>query len=156
MRLWRARRSAGVATPALADLAITEDPVRGAVEDVFAVRSRDPGAGLVLRGELRLPPARAVTVMQQRLRPFGFTPFLRAEGGDIVLQALPIVEGADRPRVAINVVLFALTCLSTLAAGAAFTGSPTFDAFRTSMVGTFFVAGAPFAATLLAILGVHE
>src|SRR5262245_1056964 len=156
MRLWRSRRSPDVATPAPTDLAVTEDLVRGAVEDVFTVRSRDPGAGLVFRGALQLAPARAVTLLQRRLRPLGFTPFLRAEGGDIILQALPIVERADQSRAAINVVLFALTCLSTLVAGAGFTGSPTFDAFRTSTVGTFLVAGAPFAATLLAILGVHE
>ncbi len=156
MRLWRARRRAVVAAPTAADLAITEDLVRRAVEDVFAVRQREPGAGIVFRGELLLPPARAVTVLQRRLRPFGFTPFVRADGGDILLQALPVAEGAERSRATVNVVLFVLTCATTLVAGASFTGSPTFDAFRTSLVGTFLVAGVPFAATLLTILGVHE
>ncbi len=157
MRVWPSRRRRVAAAPAPVDIAVTEEFVRGAVEDVFAIHQRESGhAGIVFRGTLRLAPARAVELLERRLRPFGFTPFLRAEGGDVLLYAIPVVEPATRPRVAVNVVLFVLTCLSTLVAGAAFSGSPTFDAFRTSLAGTFLVAGVPFAATLLAILGVHE
>jgi len=156
MRLWPSRRRA-VAAPPPADLAMTEDLLHRTVEEVFAVSRRETGpGGVVFRGALRLAPGRAVDVLQRRLRPFGFTPFLRAEGGEIVLQALPVVEPATRPRAGVNVVLFVLTCASTLMAGASFMGSPTFDAFRTSVAGTLLVAGVPFAATLLAILGVHE
>src|SRR5439155_20470524 len=57
---------------------------------------------------------------------------------------------------AVNVLLFVLTCLSTLIAGLAFAGSPTFDALRSSPSAARFLAGAPFAFTLMAILGVHE
>ncbi|HSE93271.1 MAG TPA: site-2 protease family protein, partial [Methylomirabilota bacterium] len=157
MRLWPSQRRPVVAAVPPADLAVTAELVRGAIEDVFAARQHGVGsAGVVFRGELRLPPARAVDTLQRRLRPFGFTPFLRAEGGDVVLQAVPVVEPVERPRARVNVLLFVLTCASTLAAGAFFSGSPTFDAFRGSLAGTFLVAGLPFAATLLAILGVHE
>lgn len=157
MRFWPSRRRRVVAAPPPVDLTVTEDLVRGAVEEVFAVHHRELArGGIVFRGELRLPPARAVDLLERRLRPFGFTPFLRAEGNDVLLHAIPVVEPADRPRVAVNVLLFVLTCASTLVAGASFSGSPTFDAFRTSPAGTYLVAGLPFAATLLAILGVHE
>lgn len=60
-------------------------------------------------------------------------------------------------RPLVNVVLFVLTCLTTLLAGTAFSGSPTFDAFRRSTDELSWVlSGLPFAATLLGILVVHE
>jgi membrane-associated protease RseP (regulator of RpoE activity) len=63
--------------------------------------------------------------------------------------------GTARPLV--NLVLFLLTCLTTLLAGTAFSGSPTFDAFRRSTDDlTWVLSGVPFAATLLGILVVHE
>ena len=62
-----------------------------------------------------------------------------------------------RSRPLVNVVLFLLTCVTTLLAGTAFSGSPTFDAFRRSPTDLAWVlSGVPFAATLLGILVVHE
>jgi membrane-associated protease RseP (regulator of RpoE activity) len=53
--------------------------------------------------------------------------------------------------------LFVLTVLSTFLAGAFFfVGSETFDAYRALPFPGWLVSGAPFAVTLLAILGVHE
>jgi membrane-associated protease RseP (regulator of RpoE activity) len=67
---------------------------------------------------------------------------------------------ARRPapsRPLVNVTLFLLTCLTTLLAGTAFSGSPTFDAFRRSPDDlAWMLSGVPFAATLLGILVVHE
>src|SRR5207244_1450061 len=91
-----------------------------------------------------------------RFRPLGYTPYLREEAGLVALQALPVTETAPRWRIGVNVALFVLTCLSTLVAGLSFVGSPTFDALRTDPSAARFLAGAPFAGTLLAILGVHE
>src|SRR5262249_26217602 len=71
-------------------------------------------------------------------------------------QALPLAETVERQRVAINVVLFVLTCVSTLISGALFFGSPTFHPFGTGNLVGALLTGAPFAFTLLAILGVHE
>jgi membrane-associated protease RseP (regulator of RpoE activity) len=69
--------------------------------------------------------------------------------------AAPRPPTASRPVV--NLVLFLLTCLTTLLAGTAFSGSPTFDAFRRSPDELAWVlSGLPFAATLLGILVVHE
>lgn len=139
------------------DLLLAEDLLRQSLDDVFAVRERRAlGAAVVYRGRLLVPASRAVDLLQARFRPFGFTPFLRAEGGEVVLQALPLVESAERPRAALNVVLFVLTCVSMLLAGTLFAGSPTFDALRGTSIAGFIASGVPFAATLMAILGVHE
>lgn len=69
-----------------------------------------------------------------------------------------VVERRPSPsRPFVNVVLFLLTCVTTLLAGTAFSGSPTFDAFRRSTESVAWVlSGLPFAATLLGILVVHE
>jgi membrane-associated protease RseP (regulator of RpoE activity) len=154
MRLWPWRRPRPGSAPAT-DVVVVESLLRQAVDDVFWPRERIVSGGVfVYRGSLLVPVARALDTLLARLRPLGYTPFLRGEGGDVVLQAWPMAEIEDRSRVATNVALFLLTCLSTLFAGWFFSGSPTFDALRRTSWA--WMAGMPFAATLLAILGVHE
>jgi membrane-associated protease RseP (regulator of RpoE activity) len=156
MRLWPSRARPRREVTYADDLVFTEDLLRRSVEDILVVRDRQiRGGAIVYRGRLIVPPARALEMLTPRLTPLGFTPFLRGDREDVVLQALPLVEARERPRIAVNLILFALTCASTLLAGAFFSGSPTFDALRTSTAG-FVLSGVPFAATLLAILGVHE
>jgi membrane-associated protease RseP (regulator of RpoE activity) len=157
MRLRWWRRAPGAAPLSFDDVVLTETLLRRGVEDVFEVRDvQFRGAVVVYRGVLRASPDRAVEALLPRFRPFGYTPFLRAEGGDIVLQAVPLVEAGAAPRVGINVLLFVLTCLSTLVSGALFFASPTFAPAGGPSWWTALLAGAPFATTLLAILGVHE
>src|SRR5216684_418343 len=157
MRFWPWRRSRVAFAPSPDDLLVTEDLLHRAVEDVFAVRDRRVlGALIAYRGHLLVAPAEAVERLVARFRPFGFTPFLRAEGGEMVLKALPLVETVERQRVGVNVVLFVLTCFSTLVSGALFFASPTFRPLGTGNIVTALLTGLPFAFTLLAILGVHE
>jgi membrane-associated protease RseP (regulator of RpoE activity) len=157
MRSWPWRRVVDAVPVSLDDVALTEALLRRGVEDVFEVREvQFRGGAIVYRGALLAPPARAVEALTARFRPFGYTPFLRAEGGGVVLQAVPLAETTARPRVGINVLLFALTCLSTLVSGALFFASPTFVTPGSRSWWGGLLAGAPFAATLLAILGVHE
>lgn len=157
MRLLPWRRSAAPAPPSLDETLVADALLRPLVEEVFAVRDREARGGVIAyRGRLRTDPARAVDVLLERLHPFGYTPFFRAEAGEVVLQALPLGEPRMRRRVALNVILFTLTCLSTLLAGTYFIGSPAFDAFRRSPGIAALLSGVPFAATLMAILGVHE
>lgn len=157
MRFWPFRGSALAAPPQPIDLVVTQDLLRRNVEDLLVVRERLIRGGIfVFRGELLVPPARALDLLLERFRPLGYTPFLRAEADGVVIQAWPLAETVERPRVLVNVVLFLLTCASTLVAGSMFSGSPTFDAFRTSPPPVWFLSGIPFAGTLLAILGVHE
>jgi len=139
------------------DLLIVEDRLRRNVEDVFAVRERQIRGGVIIfRGEFASDPARALDLLLARFRPLGYTPFVRRGGGDVVIQAWPLPDPVVRQRIGLNVVLFVLTCMSTLFAGLAFSGSPTFDALRVSPGIARFFAGVPFAFTIMLILGVHE
>src|SRR5436309_8293092 len=157
MRFWPRRRPRAAFATSSDDLIVTEDLLYRAVGDVFAVRDRRVfGALIAYRGHLLVAPAEAVERLVARFRPFGFTPFLRAEAGEVVLQALPLVETVERQRIGVNVVLFVLTCFSTLASGALFFASPTFRPLGSGNIVTALLTGLPFAFTLLAILGVHE
>src|SRR3990170_2318138 len=159
MRLWPFRpRSRYVisATPP-EDLLALEDLLRRNVEDILVVRERQlRGLSVVFGGELLVSPPRALALLEERFKPYGYTPFLREEGGKVWVQALPLAEVEAPARVTWNVVLFLLTCLSTLLAGTGFAGSPTFDDFRRFAFPTWMLSGVPFAVTLLGILGVHE
>jgi membrane-associated protease RseP (regulator of RpoE activity) len=153
MRVWPPwRRGAPLSSAAVYQPGV-ETLVRDSVDDVLEVRgSHMQGAVVVLRGRLTLAARRALDVLIPRLRPFGYTPFLRADGdGDVVLQAWPLAQAAESRRVRVNVVLFVLTCLSTVAAGALLTGG-----LDIGSLGRWLWNGLPFAVTLLAILGVHE
>jgi membrane-associated protease RseP (regulator of RpoE activity) len=157
MRLWPGRRAAPSPPFPTDDLLIVEDRLRRNVEDVFAVRERQIRGGVIIfRGEFASDPARALDLLLARFRPLGYTPFVRREGGDVVIQAWPLPDPVMRQRIGLNVVLFVLTCMSTLFAGLAFSGSPTFDALRVSPGLARFFAGVPFAFTIMLILGVHE
>ena len=149
MRFWPARRRGAAAPPSTDDLLVTEDILRRNVEDLLHVRERQIlGSGIVLRGDLLVTPARAVDLMVSRFKPFGYAPFIREHDGQVAVHAVPLGDTVERSRVWVNVVLFLLTCLSTLAAGAVF----AYDPAR----GYDLASGIPFAFTLLAILGTHE
>ena len=136
---------------------VTEDRLRRNVEDVLTIRDRQIRGGIVVfRGELMTEPARALDLLIGRFRPLGYTPYLREVAGLVSVQAWPVIDGVTRWRIGVNLVLFVLTVASTLFAGLSFVGSPTFDALRTDPSAARFLAGAPFALTLIAILGVHE
>src|SRR6267142_1125384 len=136
---------------------VAEDRLRRNVEDILAIRDRQiRGPIVVLRGELTTEPARALDLLIGRFRPLGYTPYLREEAGLVAVQAWPLAETAVPRRIGVNLLLFVLTCASTLYAGLSFVGSPTFDALRSAPSAARFLAGAPFAFTLIAILGVHE
>ena len=75
----------------------------------------------------------------------------------MLVQAWPLGDLRQPARPVLALTLFALTVVSTFLAGAFFfVGSETFDAYRALPFPGWLVSGAPFAVTLLAILGVHE
>jgi membrane-associated protease RseP (regulator of RpoE activity) len=158
MRWWPFRRRPGVAPLPSEDLLITEERLRHAAEDVLAVHDRQIRGGVILfRGTLRVEAARALAMLLARFEPFGYTPFVRAEGDGVLVQAWPLGDMTQPSRPVLALTLFALTVVSTFVAGAAFfVGSETFDAYRALPFPGWLVSGAPFAVTLLAILGVHE
>jgi membrane-associated protease RseP (regulator of RpoE activity) len=140
------------------DLLVTEEQLRRAAEDVLDVRERQIRGGVILlRGTLRVDAPRALETLLKRFEPFGYTPFVRAERDAVVVQAWPLGDLTQPARPMLALALFALTLVSTFVAGAAFfVGSETFDAYRALPFPGWLVSGAPFAVTLLAILGVHE
>src|SRR2546428_6154615 len=143
MRFWPFRDRPAAPPPA-DDLLVTEELLRRNVEDLLVVRERQIRGGvIVFRGDLLLSPSRAADTLLERFRAFGYTPFIRADGDGVVVQAWPLAEVVERPRVAVNVILFVLTCASTLVAGTTFTGSPTFDAFRAASGPAWLLSGVP-------------
>lgn len=150
---WSRRRPPAPAAPT-DDLLLTEDLLRRTVSDVFAVRERYvQGPVVSFTGELTVAPATALGVLAPRFRAFGYTPVLRREGDGVSLQAWPAPPPERPGRVRINVLLFLLTCLTTLMAGS---GALPFVTFNPFTEPGRLLAGVPFAFTLLAILGTHE
>ena len=69
------------------------------------------------------PPARALRLLEARFKPYGYTPFLRRDkGGHVGARRAPRRGRSERSRLGVNLVLFVLTLLSTLAAGCFFVG----------------------------------
>lgn len=133
------------------------DLLRRNVEDLLAVREqRARGATVMFGGDLLVPVERAHRLLTDRFGLHGYTPFIRREGPLTWVQALPAATTAPASRPGLNLLLFALTLLSTLAAGAVIANSVpwvTFDPWREPR---HLLDGAPFAGTLLAILVTHE
>jgi membrane-associated protease RseP (regulator of RpoE activity) len=153
MRLWPSRRDPETML-ATDDLLVVEDRLRRNVQDVFSVHERQIRGGVVIfRGEFMGEPTRGLDVIVGRFRPLGYTPFVRRDpsSGTTVLQAWPVSDTVVPQRVAVNVLLFVLTCLTTVVAG-----SGAFLAFDPLRHPELLLGGVPFAVTLLSILGTHE
>ncbi|MBI2081113.1 MAG: site-2 protease family protein [candidate division NC10 bacterium] len=119
--------------------------------DVFLVEELQvQEAAVRFRGVLLASPETAVRVLTGRLAPLGYHPLLRSREEIVLLRAAP---RRGRPWLAEpwpNLLLFVATLLTTLFVGALHQGADPLSDPRT------LAAGLPFAATLLAILGVHE
>ncbi len=145
-------------------LPLSADILHAEVAGLFEVAQmgwRDRGQTLTFTGRLLHDADTTYEELVRRFRPHGYTPLLRRERGRDVLLATPglIVEGsAGNPW--LNVLLFLATVLTTVAAGSMLERGE--DLFRALLAGdagrvvSAFRTGAPFAVTLLLILGVHE
>lgn len=97
----------------------------------------------------------------RRFRSHGYTPLLRRrEDRDMLLALKGLVEQGNPGNPLLNALLLLVTILTTLSAGAAMAGETgLFAALLDGAPGIAIQsawAGAPFAVTLLGILGVHE
>ena len=158
MRVWPfARRARPAGSLAPESISYLEDALRHGIERVFVVRQHEvKGYALRWGGELLVEPARAFPVVEAWFKPYGFTPFFKAEQGLTWIEALPLASTAGRPRIGVNITLFLLTVLSTLAAGGLVAGAFPFYDFDPLAHPARLLAGLPFACTLLGILGTHE
>ena len=127
------------------------------------VRASQRGDSVVFIGRLLTTADDAYHVLRERFRRLGYTPFLRRENGEdyVVAQRGVSIFSASNPL--INFLLLLATVLTTTFAGASFARVDAWGALQAAItVGDFgglftaLAAGAPFALTLLLILGVHE
>jgi membrane-associated protease RseP (regulator of RpoE activity) len=161
MRLWPFQAAApevnGLHGTPLDRFPVIEDLLRRNVEDIFRVERQEVrGATFGWGGTLLVEPARALALIEPRFKPFGYTPFLGRQGDLVWIRAVPLAEASERTRSRVNLILFALTVLSTLAAGCLVNGSFPFVTFNPFLQPLRLLDGVPFAFTLLVILGTHE
>src|ERR1700694_3117440 len=79
--------------------AVVEDLLRRNIEDVFHVERQEVrGTTFGWGGRLLVEPARALDLIEPRLKRFGYTPFLGRQGDLVWIRAVPLAETHTRPR----------------------------------------------------------
>src|SRR5258705_5922961 len=137
--------------------AVVEDLLRRNIEDIFRVERQEVRGTTFAWGGHRLgEPARALALIEPRLKRFGYPPFLGRQAGLVWIRAVPLGDVKETARPGLNLLLFVLTLLSTLAAGYLIAGSFPFITFNPFLRPLRLLDGVPFSFTLIAILGTHE
>jgi membrane-associated protease RseP (regulator of RpoE activity) len=142
---------------------VPDDGVRlqNALYGLFSIyRMRTEPEGYTFFGQLLYDAETTYDEVTARFDALGYTPLFSRRGGEDVIMAM---EGRIAPASAgrpwVNLLLFAATLFTTLAAGAAMLGEDVWGALLAgdnTAVFTALRAGLPFALTLLSILTVHE
>lgn len=130
---------------------------------IESVTSGDPKRERFLaryNGQLYGDSAQAYDQLAQNLRPHGITPLFRKEGEQHAIVLIPGTFNAPRrANPLVNLVLFGLTLLSVIFAGAisAYDGPQTASQAELWLeIMRSLPAGVPFAVSMLAILVAHE
>ena len=136
-------------TPLVARVLIIEDVTTGDSRQNYLMR---------YRGRLRGDPVQAYDQLAAALRPMNITPLFRYEEGQ---HAVLLMQGIINPRPSnpvVNLVLFILTLLSVIFAGALYTYTGTETEATSFFLGVLrnMGTGIPFAISILAILLAHE
>ena len=125
------------------------EKLRAQLTGVFSIAFVDvpqpPDRAIRFRGHLQQAPEKAFAELSARFEALDYTPTLARDEENSGQDVLIAVRGVARPRPArarINLVLFIITVFTTLVAGSFYEGGDL-------------LSGAPFAFTLLAILGKH-
>jgi len=131
------------------------------IESVQLGRDQQREGVVIVRGRLLKPSENLFPRWMEALGKEGYTPLLRPqEGRDKEMVALHVIAGVApeaHPRVWINILLFALTVLSTLFVGAQYAdANANLQSAGDLFLPQNFIKGWPFALTLLSILGAHE
>jgi membrane-associated protease RseP (regulator of RpoE activity) len=139
--------------------------LRGEVENLMRlmdVKTSERGDSVVFVGRLLTSADKAFETLRDRFRKLGYTLLLRHENGEDLVIAQKGVSIFSRSNPLINLALLLVTLLTTTLAGATFANVNVLPALQLALDGNFaslfsaMAAGAPFATTLLLILGVHE
>jgi membrane-associated protease RseP (regulator of RpoE activity) len=127
------------------------------------VKASDRGDSIVFVGRLLTTDEDAYHIVRDRFRRLGYTAFLRRENGEDVIVAQRGVSKLTRSNPLINLALLLATIATTTFAGAGFAQVNIARALQLTITAgqwggllEALAAGAPFAITLLLILGVHE
>jgi membrane-associated protease RseP (regulator of RpoE activity) len=159
MRLWPfpLTTAHGINGVPVEGYAVVEDLLRRNIEDIFRVERQEVrGTTFAWGGHLLVEPARALALIEPRLKRFGYTPFLGRQADLVWIRAVPLGDVKETARPGLNLLLFVLTLLSTLAAGYLIAGSFPFITFNPFLRPLRLLDGVPFSFTLIAILGTHE
>lgn len=121
---------------------------------------RNERSGIEVHGRLMKASHEVFGKWVQGLSDLGLLPFMAldkesADPNAVRISLVPSPPKTRPPRVAINVVLFLLTCLSTVWVGSLY-GTASSAALRNPWDLSQLLSGWPFAGTLLLILGFHE
>lgn len=128
------------------------------IDQVIAGDARK-GIFLRYRGELLLDSAQAYDTLAAALLPHGVTPLLRLEDGHPEVLLMAGTMQVKPGKIWVNLLLFALTLLSVMLAGAMYAYSGPLPCDLWGQVKTLLLniwTGWPFALSLLAILLAHE
>jgi len=107
-------------------------------------------------GELLMPVEEAVTITRKRCASMELMPVFRNKGGKVLIQFVPKPKKPRRSNYRINVILFLLTIVTTMFAGAIQLANTTemYDAIIYAILNIH--KGIPFSFTIILILGSHE
>lgn len=120
------------------------------VLDVHTYTVRDGGETIVFTGRLREASGDAYARLERRLYPLGYRVLLRRDRGQDVVITTPATQTPSRSRLWLNLLLLIATAFTTLVSGAFLEGRVPWSGWDALL------AGAPFTAAMLGILGVHE
>ena len=124
------------------------------------VTSEDPRKGFFLRyrGELHSEDsAQAYDQLAETLSPYDCMPLFRVEEGRQVIYIAPKLPEPKKDKISTNIILFILTVLSVMLAGAQPNGPiPSDTAGQLLALAKSILTGWPFALSLLGILLSHE
>ena len=127
------------------------------IEDVT---SEDPRKGFFLRyrGELvSEETVEAYDLLAESLLPYNTMPLFRMEDGRQIIYLAPKQPDPKKDKVSTNIILFVLTVLSVMIAGAQPEGPvPNDTVGQMLMLAKSILTGWPFALSLLGILLTHE
>ena len=153
MRFWSRRRPEE--PPTWEEMFPLEAMLRSQLDGVLVVHERRlVGRSLAFGGRLLVDPSTALDRLRPRLLPHGYTPFIRENAGVVWVHAIAQTEVTEGSRPLVHLGLFLATVVTTLLAGTMVLGGvPPGELWQDP---TRIVVGLPFAASLLAILGVHE